>query len=197
MVGARLSRVAPPPSVQDEPRRSVARYRVWLGIGVTLLVAFAILTGIELTLLGEGSIVVNIAATDGLPVGPFKLLVDGEKVACERAACTITRLSLGAHVVELVAQGFAVPAAQNPRVKALQTLSIGFMLVPLPMALRVAGTQPGARLMIDENEIGPLPQLVTGLARGPHQLRVLSDDDYEPWSVKSRSRRGSCSTWET
>jgi len=152
----------------------------WLGIG-----AFALVGGSAVALttfaLGTGSIVVDVTAKDASQVRPFQLFVDGRKVDCEGTPCVVSAQEPGSHLVKLIGDSFALPAAQVSRVSRHESSRVSFVIEPLPsLGLKISSTQPDLTLFVDQKELGKLPRQIE-LAAGPHWIRVSGAEFYQPF----------------
>jgi hypothetical protein len=131
----------------------------------------------------SGQMAINVADAKGAAVPHLEIYIDGKK-QCDSAPCLIPEISSGSHTVKVEAPGFAPPADKAVAVESRKDTTVDFSLAPLQTAstgFKVAGTQPGARLFVDDREIGPLPQELKDLQPGSHQIKVSAGERYTPF----------------
>jgi len=158
------------------PEHNRTVYGLLLVVGV-LMVAFAILM-----MPHTGQVAVNVADMKGGAISHLEIYIDGKK-QCESAPCIVPDMSAGSHTVKVEALGYEQPADKAVAVESRKDVTVDFSLVPLQSAstgLKVAGTQPGARLFVDDREIGPLPQELKELAPGTHKIKYVLNERYSP-----------------
>src|SRR5690606_22594220 len=69
-------------------------------------------------------------------------------------------------------------------IEARKDTTTDFTLTPSKTAVgtgfKVAGNQPGVKLVVDGKDIGPLPQELRDLEPGEHKLKLVGGDRYAP-----------------
>jgi serine/threonine-protein kinase len=178
-------RPAPVPEWSPHPMESTALVRpppsrtglyLFVGLaGVCLLsVAYFVFTP------KQGTAVVNVTDPKGATVNRVDIFVDGRKV-CDTAPCKVDPLLVGAHEIKVLADGFD-SATQTVNIEGHKDSTVAFALggSKAGSGLKVAGSQPGVKLYIDDHEVGPLPQEVHDIGPGDHTMRVAGSDRYQP-----------------
>ena len=161
--------------VRPRPRRT----GLFVGIGVGAVV----MVGALLFLLPHsGQIAINVADSKGSAVQHLQFSVDGKLQQCDSAPCIVHDLSAGSHTVKVEAPGYEQPADKAVAVESRKDTTVDFVLSPSAPAggtgLKVAGTQAGEKLFIDDREVGALPQELHDLTPGSHRVRVAAGDRY-------------------
>jgi hypothetical protein len=159
------------------PEQNRTVYALLLVVGV-LMVAFAIFFMMPHT----GQVAVNVADSKGGAVSHLEIYIDGKK-QCESAPCIVPDMSAGSHTVKVEAPGYEQAADKAVAVESRKDVTVDFNLVPLQSAstgLKVTGTQPGAKLFVDDREIGPLPQELKELQPGAHKIKIALNERYAP-----------------
>ncbi len=146
------------------------------GAGVVALVAVGLFL-----MPHSGQIAINVADTKGSAVRNLQVSVDG-KLQCDSAPCLVHNLSSGSHTVKVEATGYEPPADKAVAVESGRDTTVDFTLTPMAPSggtgIKVAGSQPGEKLFVDDREIGALPQEIHDLAPGSHRVRVAASDRY-------------------
>ena len=156
---------------------------VWFGaiIGGVILLAAGVLfvfTGPK-----TGRLVVNVTDARGGPIDHLEVFLDGKKT-CDTAPCYVDPVSTGVHEVKVLAEGYDAPGPRGATIESRKDATVSFTLIGSPphggTGVKIAGTQPGVKLYIDGNEIGPLPQDVRTLTAGDHKVHLAGSDRYAP-----------------
>lgn len=161
-------------------RPQPSRTGLWVALGVafTAAVAGAVFF---LTSPRTGRVVVNVNDPKGVAINRVEIFVDGKKW-CDTTPCAIDPVPAGPHEVKVLADGFEVPAARAISVEARKESSLSFALAPAAgrggTGVKVAGSQPGVKLFVDDREVGPLPAEVRDLTPGSHRVRIVGTDRY-------------------
>jgi serine/threonine-protein kinase len=160
--------VRPPPS----------RTGLWVFVG--LAGVCAIVVGYVMFGPKQGTAVVNVTDAKGATVNRVDIFVDGRKV-CDTAPCKVDPLVTGAHEIKVLADGFE-SATQTVTIESRKDAIVSFPLggSKAGSGLKVAGSQPGVKLYVDDHEVGPLPQEVHDVAPGDHTMRIAGSDRYQP-----------------
>jgi hypothetical protein len=164
-------------------RPTAARTGLWIAMAAAFC---AVVGGLVffLTSPRTGRIAVNVKDPKGTAIHRVEIFVDGKKW-CDTTPCAIDPIGTGEHEVKVLAEGFEVPATRSISVEARKEAELAFALAPTPTlrngatGLRIAGTQAGVKLFLDEREIGPLPSEVRDLTPGTHRLRLVAGDRYQ------------------
>jgi serine/threonine protein kinase len=162
--------VRPPPS----------RTGLWIAL-VLLVVAVAAVAGVFVLMPRTGRILVNVADTKGGTVNRVDIFVDGRK-QCDTAPCIVEQVTSGAHDVKILADGYDPPPVAAVNVEARKDATVNVTLNSLAAkgtGLKVAGTQAGVKLFVDDKEIGPLPQEIRDMAAGDHTIRIAGSERYQ------------------
>jgi hypothetical protein len=108
----------------QDPQNATARRQKRLGIGAAI--ALVVLEIWMIVALREGTIVVNVNDPTGAPAGRVDVVVDGKKISCQIAPCTL-RESTGWHEVEVSCRGNA-PAVQAVLIESRRTTVANFVV---------------------------------------------------------------------
>jgi serine/threonine-protein kinase len=158
------------------PRQASLGLYAAAGIGVAALIATVLYV-----MPHTGSIDVNVADNKGAAVRNLRVSIDG-KFQCESAPCQIQNVSSGSHTIKVEATGYDPPADKAVAVESGKVGTIDFTLTPTAPSggtgIKVAGSQPGEKLFVDDKEIGPLPQEIHDLTPGQHRVRVSAGERY-------------------
>jgi serine/threonine-protein kinase len=151
---------------------------------VALLVLVAAVVGAAVFFLipRHGTLVVNVADTKGGAVKQLEVSIDG-KAQCTAAPCIVKDISAGVHQVQVTAPGFDPPAPRAVTIESRKDATLEFALGASKTGgtgFKVAGNQPGVKLLVDGKEIGPLPQDLRDLEPGSHTLKFVGSDRYAP-----------------
>jgi len=160
------------------PQQRPTGLMIAAGAGVVVLLAF-----ILFLMPHSGQLAVNVSDTKGGAVRNLQISVDG-KLQCDSAPCLVHSLSAGSHTVKVEATGYEPPADKAVAVESGKDTTLDFKLTPTSApssggtGVKVAGSQPGEKLYIDDREIGTLPQELRDLTPGVHKIRVSAGDQY-------------------
>jgi serine/threonine-protein kinase len=127
-----------------------------------------------------GQIAINVSDAKGARVGHPEIFVDGKK-QCDSAPCVVAQVTSGPHTVHVVADGYEPPADKAVAVEWRSDTTVDFMLSPSAASgtgLKVSGNQAGAKLIVDDKEVGPLPQELHDMVPGSHRVRVSAGERY-------------------
>jgi len=149
---------------------------VTAGVGVFVLVA-----AIVFLMPHSGQLAVNVADAKGGAVKNLQISVDG-KLQCDSAPCLVKALSAGSHTVKVEATGYDQPADKAVAVESGKDSTVDFTLSLTSgsggTGIKIAGSQTGAKLYVDDKEIGALPQEIHDLTPGTHRVRVAGGERY-------------------
>ncbi len=163
------------------------------GIIIALLMAILVIGGVVAAWVfvvpHTGNIAVNVQDAKGGAVGSLEVYLDGKKV-CDTAPCRIDQVKAGSHELKVSAQGYDQPAPKLVAVESGKDAQVDLTMASAAAkgtGFKVTGTQPGVKLIVDQKEIGALPQEVRDLEPGPHTLKYVGtlksqkgDDRYAP-----------------
>ena len=177
------ARHAPPGNRMEEtalvrpPDPSRTPLMVGLALGVVALAA-----AVFYFMPHAGQVAVNVADSKGSAVPHLVIYVDGKK-QCETAPCIVSDIPAGSHTVRVEASGFEPPADKAVAVESRKDTTVDFTLAAMANSgtgIKVTGTQPGAKLFVDDREVGPLPQDLHDMAPGSHKVRIAGSERYAP-----------------
>jgi serine/threonine-protein kinase len=132
-----------------------------------------------------GQLKIDLKARDGQPIPRAEIFVDGQK-RCDTAPCVVADLSAGSKSIRVIPptgafvdQTATVSAGKEELV--FITLEGGAAAADAAKGtgVKVAGSQPGVRVLVDGVDKGAPPLSVTDLTPGKHTIR-LEGDRYEP-----------------
>ncbi len=149
------------------------------GLVVAVLVALLVIGGAAAAYLflvpHTGNIAVNVTDAKGGGVGSLEVYLDGRKV-CDTAPCRIDQVKAGSHELKVSAQGYDQPAAKLVAVESGKDAQVDMTLASSAAkgtGFKVTGSQPGVKLLVDNREIGALPQELRDLEPGAHALKFV------------------------
>lgn len=166
------------------PKQGTNKGLVFGGIAAALAVAAG-----AYFLLGapkEGSLVVTVAGPGGRAVSGAIVKI-GDEVKCQSSPCTIEGLPAGkSQVVFVSAPGYAEAAGQAIKVVGGEETPINVQLAAASAGtgVRVTSKTPGLRLSVDGKDYGPLPQELTDLKPGSHNIEVGGNPLFAPFTKK-------------
>lgn len=151
----------------------------WIGAGVLVLLAggaFLAFSG------GKGTLVVSVGGPGGKAIGNVSILVDDEP-KCSQSPCVIDGLTAKTHSVRATAPGFAEMAPMLVKVEKGEETPVNLELVPgsAGTGLVVAAGPAGMKLTVDGKEVGPLPQELTDLSPGSHEIEISGNPYFAPY----------------
>lgn len=146
------------------------------GLAAVGLGAFALFSG------GTGSLVISVAAPGGKAVHNVSIFV-GEELKCSESPCTVSDLDAKTYAVRAAAAGFAEMAPRLVKVEKGEETPVNLELSvgAAGTGISVKGAAPGLKLLVDGKEIGPLPQELTDLAPGGHEIEVSGSPYFAPF----------------
>jgi hypothetical protein len=127
-----------------------------------------------------GQIAVNVADAKGAPIPHLQIFIDGKK-QCESAPCIVSDVATGSHTVKVEASGYDPTVDKAVAVESKKDMTVDFTLTPTAAAatgVKVQGTQQGAKLYVDDKEMGALPLELKDLQPGSHKVRIAAGDRY-------------------
>jgi serine/threonine-protein kinase len=130
----------------------------------------------------KGRLVVEVAPDNGAAVSTAEVFVDGRKV-CEHAPCAVSELTPGPKSIRVIVPGFITPDVVIESVEAGREARVKVPLratAPARGGMRIGGTQPGVRLLVDGVERGGVPVSLDDLNPGTHALKFDGGDRFEP-----------------
>jgi serine/threonine-protein kinase len=127
-----------------------------------------------------GTLTVTGVGPNGAPPDMLEIRVD-DRTVCTQSPCSVARLAVGAHTVEVSAPGYVKSAARAAEIEAGQTAVLDFSLTPATTGLRVGALGPNLRLLVDGRDRGPLPASVDDVGAGSHSIRIEGNDRYRPF----------------
>lgn len=148
----------------------------WIGAGALVLLtagAFLVFSG------GTGTVVVSVGGPGGKAIDNVSILVDDEP-KCSQSPCVIEGLTAKTHSVRATAPGFAEMAPMLVKVEKGEETPVNLELVAgsAGTGLTVVAGPPGMKLTVDGKELGPLPQELTDLSPGSHEIEISGNPYY-------------------
>jgi hypothetical protein len=128
----------------------------------------------------SGQIAVNVADAKGAAIPHLQIFIDGKK-QCESAPCIVSDVATGSHTVKVEASGYDPTVDKAVAVEAHKDMTVDFTLTPTQAAatgIKVTGTQPGAKLFVDDKDMGALPAELKDLQPGSHKVKVSAGDRF-------------------
>jgi serine/threonine-protein kinase len=156
--------------------------RAPLIVALLTLVALGVGAAVFFLIPRPGTLVVNVADSKGAAVKQLEVVVDG-KTQCTQAPCVVKEIASGVHEVKVSAAGFEQPAPRAVTIESRKDATLDFALVASKTGgtgFKVAGNQPGVKLVVDGKDIGPLPQDLRDLEPGSHTLKFVGTERYAP-----------------
>jgi hypothetical protein len=126
---------------------------------------------------------IEVKPTGNWSIGEISVIVDGEK-KCSRSPCRVDGLSAGGHDVVVSASGYrrqSVPAAVSRG--AVSPVPVTLELDG-PTGVSVGELGSSVELYVDGQSRGNVPQEVSRLAPGAHQIRLEGGERYEPFATR-------------
>ncbi len=172
------------PAPPYAPQKSGMGKGVIIGGGLLLAVAagaFVFLGGPKV-----GTLVVTVAGPGGKAVSGVAVKVDDE-LKCSASPCIVEGLSAGkSHIVLASAPGYAEAAGKAIKVEGGEEtpVSIELSAASAGTGIKVASKTPGLRLSVDGKDYGPLPQELTDLKPGSHNVEVSGNPLFAPFTKR-------------
>lgn len=165
------------------------------GMVVGLVAGVALVAGLGVFFLmpRTGAMAINVTDAKGGPVSRVSVFVDGTQSSCTVAPCIVEKLSAGVHQVKIEADGYEIPAPKAVNVNSGQSSTVDFALVSGGKGgsgFKIAATQAGVKVYVDDKEIGPLPQEVRDLSPGEHTIKLAGSDRYAVLEKKITVAKG-------
>lgn len=157
----------------QEQSRSVLMAGVAAGVVMVIAVLFYLWPH-------TGQIAVNVADAKGAAIPHLQISIDGKK-QCESAPCIVSDVPTGPHTIKVEAAGYEATVDKAVAVESKKDVTVDFTLTPTAAAatgIKVTGTQAGAKLYIDDKEVGSLPQEIKDLSPGSHKVKVFAGDRF-------------------
>lgn len=167
------------PSYPVPPPQSSSNTGKWIGAGALVLLtvgAFFAFSG------GTGTIVVSVGGPGGKAIDNVSILVNDEP-KCSQSPCVIDGLAAKTHSVRATAPGFAEMAPMLVKVEKGEETPVNLELIPgsSGTGLNVPSGPSGMKLFVDGKEIGPLPQELTDLSPGSHEIEISGSPYFAPY----------------
>jgi hypothetical protein len=174
----------PPPQMPDlYPMQQQGGSRSLLVALLIMVVGGVSLAGYFLMKGKPGSLVVTVAGPGNKPVDGVEIYVDGAKASCSGSPCRVTDLKPGTHLLKVSAAGYPPTADVGVRVPAGEEAvqNVELARPSQGTGVKVTAEGRGLKLLIDDKEIGPLPQEVRDMTPGDHKVRIDGGERYEPF----------------
>jgi serine/threonine-protein kinase len=153
--------------------------RLWAA-GAAGLVVIVLATYL---LVRKGSLNVEVRPNGKWALGEISVLVDGEK-RCSRSPCRVDGLSAGGHEVAVTATGYrreSVPVAVSRG--AVNAVPVTLELDG-PTGIAVADLGSEVQLFVDGQSRGNVPQEITRMAPGEHQIVIEGGERYQSFKTR-------------
>ncbi len=131
---------------------------------------------------GTGTIVVSVGGPGGKAIDNVSILVNDEP-KCSQSPCVIDGLAAKTHSVRATAPGFAEMAPMLVKVEKGEETPVNLELIPgsSGTGLTIPSGPSGMKLFVDGKEIGPLPQELTDLSPGSHEIEISGNPYFAPY----------------
>jgi len=174
----------PAPSLPDFAASQPAGSRNLMMALIVIVVAGVGLGAYFLSKGKPGSLVVSVAGPGNKPVDGVEIFVDTKKQdQCSGSTCRVPELKPGTHLLKVSAAGYPPTADIAVRVpageEAVQNVELAHP--SQGTGLKVTAEGRGLKLIVDDKEIGPLPQEIRDMTPGDHKVRIDGGDRYEPF----------------
>jgi serine/threonine-protein kinase len=132
-----------------------------------------------------GSLLVTVAGPSRTPLEAVEIFVDGEK-RCDASPCRVYELEPGGHTLRAAARGYLPMADVALKVDSAEesVFNVTLIRASAGSGIRVFANVDGLELYVDDERVGPLPQLLDSMAPGEHRIRVVGNALYEPYERK-------------
>jgi serine/threonine-protein kinase len=149
----------------------------WAAIAGTVLIV--VLAIVYAAIPGTGTLVVSVAGPGNKAIDKVQIFIGDQKI-CDEAPCIARDLEEGTHIVKVVAKGYGSTAGKAYKVESGSETPVNITLAqPSPgSGIVVKAEGSGLKLWVDGKEIGPLPQELTEMEPGAHQIKIAGSDRY-------------------
>jgi hypothetical protein len=131
----------------------------------------------------KGSLNIEVRPNGNWSLGEITVFVDGEK-RCSRSPCRVDRLAAGGHEVAVTATGYgrqSLPVAVSRG--AVNPVAITLELDG-PTGIAVADLGSDVQLFVDGQLRGNVPQEISRLAPGEHQIAIEGGERYQSFTTR-------------
>lgn len=149
--------------------------------------ALIVIAIVFLAIPGTGTLVVSVAGPGNKAVDKVKVLIDDKEV-CTESPCIAADLKAGTHIVKVIAAGYGSTAGKAYSVESGTETPVNITLAaPSPgTGIHVKHDGSDLKLWVDGKEIGPLPQELTEMSPGSHEIKIGGSDRYEEYEETVR-----------
>jgi hypothetical protein len=126
----------------------------------------------------NGALTVTVTGPNRAPVDMIEVKVD-DRTVCKQSPCSIAKLGVGAHTVDVSAPGYIKSATRAAEIEYGQVAQVDFLLTPATTGIRIRALGPNLRLFVDGNDRGPLPASLDDLTPGTHSMRVEGSERFQ------------------
>jgi len=175
---------APAPMTDSFPMQASGGSRNLMMLLLVIVIGGVGLAAYFLSKSKPGSLVVSVAGPGNKPVDGVEIFVDTKKQdQCSGSTCRVSELKPGTHLLKVSAAGYPPTADIAVRVpageEAVQNVELARQ--GAGTGLKVTAEGRGLKLIVDDKEIGPLPQEIRDMTPGDHRVRIDGGDRYEPF----------------
>jgi serine/threonine-protein kinase len=174
----------PAPALPDFATAPSSSSRNLLVVLLVIVVAGVGLGAYFLSKGKPGSLVVSVAGPGNKPVDGVEIFIDTKKQdQCSGSTCRVAELKPGTHLLKVSAAGYPPTADIAVRVPAGEEAvqNVELARPSQGTGLKVTAEGRGLKLIVDDKEIGPLPQEIRDMTPGDHKVRIDGGDRYEPF----------------
>jgi hypothetical protein len=128
----------------------------------------------------HGALTVTATSPNGAVLDLLEIRVD-DRTVCTQSPCSVARLAVGAHAVQVTAPGYVKSAPRAAEIEVDRTAVLDFSLAPATTGLRVGALGSNLRLLVDGRDRGRLPVSVDDVGAGTHSIRIDGNEHYRPF----------------
>ncbi|XYH92364.1 PEGA domain-containing protein [Sorangium sp. So ce1128] len=182
-----LSRNDEPTAIRPRPAAQQGAGKAGVVLGGLALVAVLILAVVMLVP-KKGALTIDLKTQGGASVARAEIFIDGQK-RCDTVPCIVRELDPGSKAVKILAPDFpprdAVEIVEGGKEKVVVITLDSASGAHAPAiasnatGLKVSGSQPGVKVLVDGVEKGTLPVEVS-VTPGEHKIRLDGGERYEP-----------------
>jgi serine/threonine-protein kinase len=133
-----------------------------------------------------GNLVVTVAGPGNKPVDAFQVALNG-KERCRSSPCRIAELEPGTHLIRITAPGYQPTAEQAVKVESGSDAVVHLALSHASEGTGVAVTAEGSglTLIVDDREVGLLPQTIKDMTPGEHVIKIIDKNQrFKPFEQR-------------
>ncbi|HEY6555669.1 MAG TPA: PEGA domain-containing protein, partial [Polyangiaceae bacterium] len=133
-----------------------------------------------------GNLVVTVAGPGNKPVDAFQVALNG-KERCRSSPCRIAELEPGTHLIRVTAPGYQPTAEQAVKVESGSDAVVHLALAQASEGTGIAVTAEGSglTLIVDDREVGLLPQTIKDMTPGEHVIKIIDKNQrFKPFEQR-------------